>query len=190
MYLEISGRQSGKTTRLIDFAISRARKGESVCIVVCRQHMVSCITNIIENKTINDHVIVRYDKFIYKAVATKSFITITTSLRGCSRYDWVCYDEFDFNPNICLEDIQQNSYFVTSPKSLRKVEERTNSNKRDILYQLILKKRGKYHCHINGDLLTPGCVSIPVNEKYGVWKVDKNGNWMFPKTCTALFTAK
>lgn len=174
MYLEISARQTGKTERLIDFAISKARKGERVLISVIHLGLIKGVKDRIAEKTKNDDPI-PYPGALRHFVHTSTLIDVVHKCidiwRGYKKYDWFCFDEFDFNPFIRLEYIGKNSYFVTSPKFLRKVEDR---KKTDVLYQLILKKKGKYHCYNHND---PDVLDyyLPVNERHGIWKIDKNG---------------
>jgi hypothetical protein len=178
MYLEISGRQSGKTERLIDFAIDKARKGESVLISTFSIHNVSTIKNRIRIKVANENIIIHCGNSIYKEISLLSLIDVTDKCIDTAvcfrKYKWKCFDEFDRNLFIRPEYIDQNCYFVTSPKYLRKVEERKQTNTSDLLYQLVLKKKYRYRCYINEQVLKLS--DLTPNERLGAWMLDKNNN--------------
>lgn len=176
MYLEISGRQCGKTTRLIDFAVKQALKGKRVAIVGINHSHKTKLAQLVRERL--DGVIINKNGYIQFAVKLVDTFSGHLGLMGRMRvYDWICYDEFDFNTWLSVKDIGKNTYFVTSPKSLRKVEDRKKSNKRDVLYQLILKKKGKYHSYINPDFDMPKYEPLDTywQEKFGIWKLDKDG---------------
>ena len=141
MYLEISARQTGKTTRLLEFAFSKARKQETVCIVVDNQSMANHLASMVVNMS-NEVIAVEGGSF---KTPLRNFITITANIgtqRGY-KHDWYCYDEFDFNTKIPLSSIVNNSYFTSSPRAIRtKYQRSLKSN--DLLYHLVRKKRGKY----------------------------------------------
>jgi hypothetical protein len=188
MYLEISGRQSGKTERLIDFAIDKARKGDTVLISTFNIRNVSTIKNHIRSKVANEKIIIDCGNRIYKEVGLISLIDITDKCIDTAvcfrKYKWKCFDEFDFNSFIRPEYIDKNCYFVTSPKYLRKVEERKQTNNSDLLYQLVLKKKYRYRCFIKEQVLK--LPNLTINERTGIWMLDKNNNPIEPKEYTIV----
>jgi hypothetical protein len=188
MYLEISGRQSGKTERLIDFAIDKARKGERELISTFELHNVGVVKNRLRFKLLNESIVMNCGNRIYKEVSVLSLIDVTDKCIDTAisfrKYKWKCFDEFELNSFIRPEHIDKNCYFVTSPKFLRKVEERKQTNKSDLLYQLILKKKHRYKCYINDNVLD--ILILPTNERMGCWQTDKKGVPIIPKKYTII----
>lgn len=183
MYLEISGRYCGKTERLINFAISKARNGNRVLISARSCVNASSIKNRIREKVAQDVAVVEKCNHIYSQVLVISLIDVVDKCIDTAvtyrTYDWKCFDEFDFNPFIRPEHIDKNCYFVTSPKFLRKVEERKQTNKCDLLYQLVLKKKHRYKCYMSDNILD--IFDLPINERIGCWQLDIRNKPIYPK---------
>lgn len=148
MFLEISGRQTGKTTRLNNFAIEKAANGQKVLIIFHNIMMTVQFRRTLNNPRIDikGGNVSQYDK------------------RG---YDWICYDEFDYNPYVTVDDIKNNTYFCTTPMTRRNRKERTLKST-DVLYHLVRKKRGNYFAVYNTRL---------VNSQYHDTQIEAFGNW-------------
>jgi len=114
MYLEISARRSGKTTRLINAAIIADLKGETVYVV-----------------TLNVCTAQDFKRMVSKIVPRNSIrflgaTQVTSGVRLGQRprpegISWF-YDEFDFmSPeNVIIKD---NGYYATTPIKLRTKED-------------------------------------------------------------------
>ena len=166
MYLEISARQTGKTTRLIKQAISDAINGHEVIIV----------TNNVSNKKILYNKIIEeinqkpdIEDFQKSALLThirllgvyevKNFLESECEF---AEYDYLWfYDEFD----LIREDYQiifsEDGYYTTTPKRNRTVEDIIShkiGKKPDPLLKLIEMNNGKYVQH--SSLLTMECNNL------------------------------
>ena len=136
MYLEVSGRQSGKTTRLVNHAIKYAEKGEHVVIVCMNEiHKKNLISVLSEIST-------KEIKFCRINIATYHDYVLDQMMYDRHK---IYFDEFDsMNDEI---PIIKNGYYVTTPLKLRTQKDIHNfyyKNYKDILLKLWVTN--DYYC--------------------------------------------
>jgi hypothetical protein len=137
MYLEISARQTGKTSRMLDNIIETYKTGK-VCIVFSFNH--------IHGMTIKKRLVKRGYKTKYNMV---EFYTsrerYENAYKGRDKTNHVYYyDEFDFYTDDVI--IDRNGYYVTTPKKTRTIEDIKNflsCEKYDVLLHLLQVNKNK-----------------------------------------------
>jgi len=129
MYLEISTRRTGKTSRLIEYANNMQDKGMKV--------VVSSFSRIALHSN--------YKKLTGNIKRITNIPKYFEDLED--KYDpeewFVFYDEVDLCKNVL---IQSNGYYVSTPRRLRTLEDykKFNNGEKDILLELLQKNEGQY----------------------------------------------
>lgn len=124
MYVEISARQVGKSTRIVDFLSKNIDKYKLIAVVSPNFTSANA-----------------FNRLLRKTIPRSGFRVLSTSLNSSNlyeidMYDFVIYDEFDFNPHITPEHIRPNTYWVTTPRTIRSIET-WNSASPDVLRSLV-----------------------------------------------------
>lgn len=132
LYLEISGRQTGKTTRLFAAALSWWSQGGTA--------VIHCDGSVMKDRIYGMARGCARDK---GGMIAKTFIVTAKAGRvklpknaGPVRH---FYDEFDFQKGV---EIYADGYYATTPRKLRKKGSKIEAG--DVLRELVKKKRGKF----------------------------------------------
>lgn len=165
-YLEISGRQSGKTTRLIEKARGLSRRGENCYIFTVNNQMKRLLQNQIGSKQI-------------KACSSNNFLHNSQLVHEINSREkkYLFFDEFDFYVDESKEVISHlcsNSslrlYFATTPsyqRSLREIKKHYDNEDHhfDLLIQLIEMMNFKYETFLNEDMVKNNSKSLLGDEQ-------------------------
>lgn len=138
-YLEISARQTGKTSRLISAVLELLKKGEN-CVI----HTHGIATSM----AIKQHIDPELHRYLYVIPGEQDKIDKAMD-EGALNWHWAYhfYDEFDF---ILQKSVKEkNVYFVTTPARIRK-----EASKSDFLFQVI-KDIGTVVTYTNPDVYRP-----------------------------------
>lgn len=143
MYLEISGRRTGKTTRLIDAARLAAEQHNSVVIVTFNSAQAFHLR---EKYRLPDNII----------ITATAGLNVIDEKRDLISWDLVPYfwEEFEFIDNVRLN---VNDYYCTTPRNLRSIKDVKkwkNGKREDLLLDLISLNKGIYVKHNNFGILT------------------------------------
>lgn len=161
MYLEISGRGTGKTYRLIEAAKAYvALDYRNVPnIILPTQGHAERLKEFVETNNKNNPAV---EQFNYTIPGRKNFI-----VRGYNNVRNF-FDDFDFM-NITFNDVgfsYQDDYFCTTPARVRDLSNISiqQAAKTDLLLRLILENHGMYCSFIN-PMFDPSWLK-PIAEKY------------------------
>ena len=182
MYLEISARQTGKTTRLIENLLSEAYSSDAEnSIVFCHtKNSAADLKNTVKKIAAKKPLTRKYFKKI-------RFTTLTeNSLRGISSETYLYFDEFDFVVknrlsaeiiDLLLEEYP-NLYFVTTPARLRSPDEfseKSIKTNNDLLLKVLAKNNYVYETTINSKLISNmDFQDYPITEKFGTFVKEKD----------------
>lgn len=168
MYLEISPRQSGKTTRMIKYAIRLIRKGHSVLFVSISQRYI---------RHLSDQLVRQLS--IKSDTPVITFTTYASYKKGnfkSTAYDFVLFDEFDF-ANVNKDFIVKNGYYSTTPRFIRSTKyikdymvKRLGGKKFDLLMELVIIKKYKFKTYFNAK-----SIHTCLNENFSY--CDAFGSW-------------
>jgi hypothetical protein len=181
MYLEISSRQSGKTTRMVDRIIKKAReaadRGEEYrFLVVCvSRRQVDYIRDLIFSQ------ITRRDTPYVVGLFT-TYLQYEKFMVGRHHtVDDYYFDEFDFAPQNKSKFFVPDGYYCTTARFIRTRlylklydQERKHDLKRfDLLVELVRKKHHKYKQYVNSRPVV-SCKDVEYTdsfftEKFGFW---------------------
>ena len=159
MYLEISGRCSGKSTRLREHVIKLAEKKCAVIVTFMNNHLFYEFLRTIQ---------VKHQRFIFNG-RSRNVEKIVES-RNFSKDDiYYCYDEFDYYKDGSIV-ISQNGYYCTTAVFARTENHYNrwieNNKEGDALLSLLRENGGKYVSYTS-DLLYNKCyISSYTNEDY------------------------
>ncbi|WP_395598120.1 hypothetical protein AB4P95_27875 [Pseudomonas sp. A1437] len=128
-YLEISGRQTGKTERLTGIARHLAAEGKSVVYVICNKYCAADSRMCLPGVT----VIVDGDPLPFGIDPDAAI--------------WI-YDEFDFQKSVVVRD---GAYYATTAEHLRVVGVIPASD--DVLMQLLKANGYRHERHLLPDFL-------------------------------------
>lgn len=126
MYLEISGRQTGKSTRLVDNVVSRILNGDR-CIVFgfssnwtheLNNKILSKLYNIVIEKPVTLHM----PEFFVKREMYDRYLKHNPHIDEDDLY--VYYDEFDMLSENNKMILSNNGYYVTTAIKTRTLEDR------------------------------------------------------------------
>lgn len=175
IHLEISGRQCGKTTRLIDDMVDEFLfLGKKCLYITISENMTERAFIKIKEKVLeslperlHSYLVItgRQISFIKNGGIIKltSEYEIIDKIKGF-RFDNVYFDEFDFIENntqimniiypiVCLNKCKL--YFVTSPAYIRKLKDIIDwkdNRRKDLLLDLLLLTDEKYEQHLNTNM--------------------------------------
>ena len=130
LYLEISGRQTGKTTRMVDDMVNHLDNGGMVFLYTS---MSASYTKMIIQSVLEKY---KYDSSKFVINPTENYLKTSDLSNECIRN---YYDEFDFNKN--LGGVDFNGYFCTTCSHLRSFEDFLDPSNYDLL--LVLMKTTK-----------------------------------------------
>lgn len=160
LYLEISGRRTGKTNRLISAAVDCAKAGNKTMIIVGNYRMKKF------------HEKVNKRKFATIEVFSELEIRNMAEMDRCEEQsifnDYrIFYDEFDFfDFNKNKLPIMENGYYCTTPRFLRRSNTPPENPRDDVLLYLY-NKNDVIHVHnINTDIISDFDY-LPNTEKFG-----------------------
>jgi hypothetical protein len=150
MYLEISGRRTGKTTRMLEAAIKAYIKGKRVAIFIMgnKRNIQKQIEKLSKDILID----------IYPFVDTHKIKIFTSredfknSLLGTSLFTddfHVFYDEFDYISKREEVILSLRGYYVTTPVKIRTLD---NTKENDTLFKLLYMNSGTYVKHTSETL--------------------------------------
>lgn len=165
-YLEISGRQSGKTTRLIEKARGLSRRGENCYIFTVNNQIKRLLQNQIGGSEIN---VCSSNNFLHDSQLVHEI--------NSRKKKHLLFDEFDFYVDESKEVISHlcsNSnlklYFATTPSRQRSLEEikrhyDSEDHHFDLLIQLIEMVDFKYETFLNEDMVKDNSRSLLSEEQ-------------------------
>lgn len=154
MYLEISGRRSGKTTRLL----AAIAKSDKPCIVVSPNRSIG---RRIEHKNI------AYN--ITSSVLLKLINDLYMTHHLTEDFNWF-FEEFDYMKDILF---LKKGYYCTTPIKIRDLKHRqlfSRGKVEDNLLSLIKLNDGQYHNYISGSIIKEFSNSIPERECTGEYR--------------------
>lgn len=170
MYLEISPRQSGKTTRLAKFAVKKALSGKRVVVMLTSQQSVVRFIELLH--TIEDAYLCG------SKIYTVTYDNYGRHLKYGSAFDWYLFDEFDYacDPSIDRTYIKKNGYYSTTPRFIRDAKYRRTYNAKrkqnciafDLMLELTRKRKRTPHYF---PAVQPSR-HLNISEAHGVWKMD------------------
>ena len=130
MYLEISGRRTGKTTRLIDAVFEHIFNGGTAIIyTLSKEWGNSLYREYFNHPRFDDKVLINPMYTSIELLNTKVF-----------------YDEFDMCEGV---RIYKNGYYSTTPYKMRDI----NAETRDTFLKLLDLQFGSYVSYINKDIV-------------------------------------
>lgn len=147
MYLEISGRRTGKTTRLLTAIHKAYMAGERVAVFVPTYGMGNIIRETIDK---NNYIDIE-DRHTVEIYINKKEFDKRLLDTGLTIEDFkVFYEEFDYFRKNNEVIISENGYYVTTPCKIRRDYKDTEN---DVLLKLIDMNAGSYVKHINKELV-------------------------------------
>ena len=153
MYLEISARRSGKTTRLHAEVRRQSKLGNPCIIIYPNMNMLAqnraCVNWIPNVKAIT---IGKYlSAYIHEAqIEWKTGLVLSPNTKKF-------FEEFDMYTSVHRVPVDKNAYYVTTPRFTRDSRLITSwkENRRsDLLLSLLQQNMGQYTAHTWGDVLS------------------------------------
>lgn len=149
MYVEISGRRSGKTTRLAKAVVKALKEGYTAYVICPQDNMCHNAESGIRRCMHDD------PWFEGKTLDSLNLVIIPAraNMRGCLLDDKsrVFYDEFDMIQHSNMEDngvsnfvISETGYYVTSPRYVRRYMDIVEPVCTDLLIKVLAKSKGHY----------------------------------------------
>lgn len=164
MYLEISGRRSGKTTRMLTAIHKAYMAGERVAVFVPNYGMGHPIRDAIEE---NNYVDTQKCQKVNVYHSRKEFDKRLLDTGLLPEDFKVFYDEFDYGRDEVI--VSENGYYVTTPCKIRTDFEDTEN---DVLLKLVEMNGGGYAKYLNKELID----SMHMDEHY-VQEI--KGEWIY-----------
>lgn len=144
MYLEISGRRTGKTTRMLKAIDKAYEEGKHIAIFSRNKYEENNIIKHIREEELDGIKIFRSKKDFQEQLLGKSL----------SMNDFkVFYDEFDYIRNQKDIIISDDGYYVTTPAKIRSKQYWGDNIEDDILLKLLDMNAGSYVKIVNKELV-------------------------------------
>lgn len=152
MYLEISGRRTGKTTRMLTAIHKAYMDGERIAVFVPTYGMGNSIRKAIEE---NNYIGIEGRHTVKVYYIREDFdkrLLDTGLLIGDFK---LFYEEFDYFRGNNKVIVSEDGYYVTTPCKIRTD---FNDTENDVLLKLIDMNAGSYVKHINKELADSTCM--------------------------------
>jgi len=142
LYVEISGRQTGKTTRMIDDMVKHIKNGGTCCLYTMSHRMRKHIVDIVNKKVIRDNPYTVIFPHEFKYLEEQQILKQSDIKNYFDEFDFLDLNEIFFDPN---------GYYCTTSSKLRNKNDLFNEEKRnnDFLLKLIWEKNLNYVSYKN-----------------------------------------
>lgn len=172
MYIEISPRRTGKTTRLIEDVVVKASNGAQCIIITLNYSMRDIIRDMIDE-------VKEYKWMVEPKIYTDSFMCGVDWQKVFSPDSYVYFDEFDF---MKMEiSVLKNGYYCTTASKKRTyndIKEFYDGKRHDNLLNLLKCNNGQHTSYMSSIEVIQRVHAIKTIHDKERFDVEINNHWM------------